>query len=228
MRKTAVAILCLMAAFVYFANRHDTLEAARLADLKLSNPKAYFDEIARTDFELWKREIATVAPENKKSFVERAINAEKVKLSAAALSDHEARKASFTRLLALDPSNDSYRINMLNEGAAQVRAKRAAHMTTLDYGEGVLLTNFSWSKGGFNTILVANFTLKNLNDLQVRDMEVVCEVMAPSGTTVSRPRTTVYEIIPAGKSKVFKEISVGLIHSQASGASCDVSRARPD
>jgi hypothetical protein len=222
------ALAAVVAATAYSAFEQEKQNAARLNALKASNPDAYFDELLVTDMDRWHLEVGRLSDGQKKAITGRAVKSEKAKLAALPATDHDAREAVFRTLMLLEPGNDAYRISMLNEGAARVRAEKAAHMLPTDYGKAVLLSDFSWRKGGFDTVFIANFTLKNLNDKPVRDIEISCEARAPSGTLLGNPTTVVYDRLMPNKPKKFRDISVGFVHSQAQRASCEVTRAHRD
>lgn len=87
----------------------------------------------------------------------------------------------------------------------------------------VSIEKFTWSKDGFDNVMIASLTIKNDNTFDIKDIDLICETSAASGTTLSHPSTTIYEIVPAKKAKRFTKVNVGFINQQSSGASCKVS-----
>lgn len=88
--------------------------------------------------------------------------------------------------------------------------------------------DFDWRRGGFDTVMIATFKIKNGNPFAIKDIAVVCELSAPSGTTVGLNTVTLYEIIPAKGRKTIREVNMGrplsLDFGQAAGASCLISK----
>src|SRR5215203_3571012 len=86
----------------------------------------------------------------------------------------------------------------------------------------ILMSDFSWSKGGFGTVMIAHFSLKNSLPWAVKDIRLQCKSSAPSGTELDRAGQVVYERIEAGKTKKVTGMNMGLVHSQAARAGCTV------
>jgi hypothetical protein len=51
--------------------------------------------------------------------------------------------------------------------------------------DAVRLKDFTWSKGGFENIMIANFIVDNTGDRAVKDLEFTCVHSAKSGTAQS-------------------------------------------
>ncbi len=86
----------------------------------------------------------------------------------------------------------------------------------------VKITDFDWYTGGFGSVMEANFTIKNNLSISVKDITIKCSHYSSSGTHIDSNNQTIYEIIKAGRSKSFKKINMGFIHSQAKKSSCSV------
>ncbi len=86
----------------------------------------------------------------------------------------------------------------------------------------VTISDYSWGKTGFGAVGQGNFTIKNDNSFSVKDILVRCSFYANSGTNLGNGEATIYEVIGAKKSRTFKEVNLGFIHSQSSKASCRV------
>jgi phage-related protein len=78
----------------------------------------------------------------------------------------------------------------------------------------------SWYKGGFDSSMLVNITLVNNGTRDVKDIELTCEHYSNSGTKIDSNTRTIYEIIPAGKTKTIKDFNMGFIHSQARKTNC--------
>lgn len=90
--------------------------------------------------------------------------------------------------------------------------------------QGVKLSNMSWRMGGFDTVIVASFTIENARAITIKDVVVKCEVSAASGTMIAAPRATVLRAIPPGQKTSVRDLSIGFVPNgaQASAAKCYV------
>lgn len=84
------------------------------------------------------------------------------------------------------------------------------------------ITKFAWYKDGFGSVMMATFTIKNDGDKDVKDIEIKCVHSAPSGTVIDSNTRTIYEVIPAHKSRTFRNFSMGFINSQAAKSDCEI------
>jgi hypothetical protein len=104
------------------------------------------------------------------------------------------------------------------------KASIAAAMAELrEYKKGVIAkttldTNVTGSRGN----VLWNFTVKNDNELSIKDITVTCDYDAPSGTPLGSSTRTIYEIVKAKSTKRVKDFSMGSIHPQVSTASCHI------
>lgn len=79
-----------------------------------------------------------------------------------------------------------------------------------------------WTRGGFDTVMIADFKVTNKNGFDLKDVTIKCDYFASSGTRLDSSTRTAYEVFPAGKSKTIREFNMGWVHSQARQASCSV------
>ena len=82
--------------------------------------------------------------------------------------------------------------------------------------------DFKWGKGGFGSIMKADFTINNPTNYRVKDLELECTHSAPSGTVIDSNTRTIYEVVDPKSKKVIKNFNMGFIHSQASSSSCRI------
>lgn len=88
--------------------------------------------------------------------------------------------------------------------------------------QNVELVSFDWRKGGFENVMLADFTIKNGNDFPVKDITITCTHSGNSGTEIDRNTKTIYEIVKPRKKRTFHEVNMGFIHSQATQSRCKV------
>jgi hypothetical protein len=119
--------------------------------------------------------------------------------------------------------NDSASPSSRYDPVANTEAKRRwAVSDHRDQANNITIEKWSWHKGGFDNVMIATFTLRNTNDVAVKDIVISCEHLAPSGTTIDTSTRTVYEAIKPKASKTIKNFNMGLIHTQAARSSCVV------
>lgn len=113
--------------------------------------------------------------------------------------------------------------NLANTGGqttstSTASAVQTAPTTTL----ADLNLKFTWHRGGFDSVMLANFAVRNDGPTAAKDLEITCTHSANSGTVIDSNTRTVYEIVPAHGTKRMREFSMGLIHSQAAVSNCRI------
>jgi hypothetical protein len=205
----------------------DYNEKARVR-LRATNPDAYLATLKGSDPSKYLSELRMLRPAEYEQEMARTKSERESKIhdlvaSLGKTANDDEKLAILDKLSRLDPSN----LKWLNAIAAIEAPRRKARFLR-DYPERfVELSKFSWKKGGFDTVMLANFTLASTLPFDVTDIVVSCSVSADSGTVLGRPQTTIYKRIAAGSKIRISELSLGFIHSQASSASCEVARVNP-
>lgn len=82
------------------------------------------------------------------------------------------------------------------------------------------IEDFDADKGGFGNVLIANFKIKNASKYTVKDIEVVCDSYANSGTKIDTNKRTIYEAIKPNETKKIKHFNMGFLHNQATETGC--------
>lgn len=90
----------------------------------------------------------------------------------------------------------------------------------------VTISKWTWHKEGFDNVLVASFTINNANAFPVKDIEISCDEIAPSGTILGTTSRTIFNVIDPHGSKTVIAFDMGFIHPQTKGTRCLVSRFR--
>jgi len=111
-----------------------------------------------------------------------------------------------------------FRAQIKKEEEAEEERRRAA----MPAKALVEIVKFSWHKGGFDSIMIATFTVKNSSVHDVKDLEITCTHSANSGTEIDRNTRTLYERVRAGQTRTFRNVNMGFIHSQASRSGCEI------
>ena len=82
--------------------------------------------------------------------------------------------------------------------------------------------DWEWQNGGFGNVMEADFKITNGSDHDIKDIEIRTTQSGKSGTQIDRNTRTIYEIIKARQTKVFKKFNMGFIHSQSESASARI------
>jgi hypothetical protein len=86
----------------------------------------------------------------------------------------------------------------------------------------LITLKYSWSKGGFDSVMLADFSIKNASSRSIKDVEIKCRHFAASGTQIDSNTRTIYELIKPNSTKRIPNMNMGFIHSQAKSSSCAV------
>jgi hypothetical protein len=87
------------------------------------------------------------------------------------------------------------------------------------------LTGQSWSKGGFDSIGLMSFTVKNDNPYPIKDFVVSCNFHGNSGTFLGDREHKIYETVKAKSSRAFAKVNIGFIPSQSARGGCSLMSA---
>jgi hypothetical protein len=82
--------------------------------------------------------------------------------------------------------------------------------------------NSTWSRDGFGTIMMLDFTIRNDHDYAVKDITIRCNHFGRSGTKIDDNTRTVFEQIPAHSSLSRSKFNMGFFHDQTSESSCNI------
>jgi hypothetical protein len=86
----------------------------------------------------------------------------------------------------------------------------------------VTIAAYNWTKGGFDSVMMLDFTVRNDNDYAIKDVTIRCEHSAKSGTNIVSNTRTIYERVPAHGALSKSKFNMGFIHSQIDTSSCRV------
>jgi len=154
---------------------------------------------------------------------------EKLRRQEASLprDDLRGRLAIWSKMSSLAPGIEEYSrtADELHERLEAPRRAAAREQHFREHPETAVIATTQWSKGGFGSVMVADFTLKNASSLALRDFGIECEVRGNSGTLINTKRITLFEKLAPQATRTFRDVNLGFIDSQASGASCAVVEA---
>ncbi len=76
------------------------------------------------------------------------------------------------------------------------------------------LVNFSWEKGGFGTVMIANFTVRNESSIDLADLKFRCEHYSADGIVVDQNAATSYVTVKAHSTTRIPNVNMGFLNSQ--------------
>lgn len=86
----------------------------------------------------------------------------------------------------------------------------------------VSIKRLNWTKGGFDNVMLIDAVFENKGKRDVKDIKLTCTHYSNSGTKIDSNTKTIYEIVPAGKTKSITKFSMGFIHQQANKTNCEI------
>jgi hypothetical protein len=87
------------------------------------------------------------------------------------------------------------------------------------------VTKNDWSLWWFGSVAVHTITIRNKARIDYKDVVIQASYYSSSDTHLSDNAETIYEIIPAGTTKTFRDITFWFVHSQVSKSTISVVRA---
>ncbi|BCA94440.1 hypothetical protein TUM19329_08010 [Legionella antarctica] len=73
----------------------------------------------------------------------------------------------------------------------------------------------------FGTMLAPDFTIKNLNNVPIKDITIQCDELDSRGSLIDSMKNTINDTIPAKRTKKFQELNMGYI-SNPSSINCKI------
>ena len=78
------------------------------------------------------------------------------------------------------------------------------------------VVKFTWHKDGFESVcFLDSITIKNNSSSRCKDLMCFADFYGSSGTRIGAVSFIIYDSIPPGKTKTFRNINVGLLPSPA-------------
>lgn len=90
----------------------------------------------------------------------------------------------------------------------------------------ISIKNLNWTRGGFGSVMLVTFTLKNENHYNVRDVQIKCDLSGKSGTVIGSVEQTIFERLV--DTKTFSDVNMGFIPGQTNSVNCSVLSAKRD
>lgn len=88
--------------------------------------------------------------------------------------------------------------------------------------DGLKISSQSWRRGGLGSNAFVTFTLRNVNDYAVRDIEISCAFARPDGSHLTDRTRLIHDTVNMKSRKTFARLHVGFVNVNASRAKCSV------
>lgn len=135
--------------------------------------------------------------------------------------DLDGRIAAYKQLVGLAPNQTAFQ-----EQLTFLETKRDKKLELLEHPEkGLQLVHFSWERGGFDSVMLLDATVKNTSNVPLKDFTIKCIHSAPSGTVIDTNEKEVFEKVVPGKTRRLRSINMGFIQSQVSRSFCEIKGA---
>jgi len=74
----------------------------------------------------------------------------------------------------------------------------------------------------FGTPLSPDFTIKNLNNVPIKNITIKCDELTSNGSKIESSKNTIPDVIQPQESKVFKDIYMGNIEVRTASINCTI------
>ncbi|HEX6716802.1 MAG TPA: hypothetical protein VF088_06805 [Pyrinomonadaceae bacterium] len=127
-------------------------------------------------------------------------------------------------ILALGSTDETQRSSYSGTGSG-TSSSNGSSLAPKDSKKEILSSvklDVKWRKGGFGSVMEADFTINNPTQYRFKDFEITCTHYAKSGTQIDSNTRTIYEVVEARSKKLIKDFNMGFIHSQAASTACEM------
>jgi len=76
------------------------------------------------------------------------------------------------------------------------------------------LVNFTWERGGFGTVMIANFTIRNESPIDIANPKLRCNCTTQDGVVLDQNDGTAYGIIRAHSTARISNVNMGFLSSE--------------
>lgn len=118
--------------------------------------------------------------------------------------------ASVTRQYPHDPAAAE-----LARGAQNIAEEIAVRFPEQFASMETKLVSFTWEKGGFGTVMMASFTVRNDSPVDVADLKIHCDHYGADGVVVDQNTGTAFGIVKAHSMTRFPNVNMGFLSAQS-------------
>jgi PAS domain S-box-containing protein len=77
------------------------------------------------------------------------------------------------------------------------------------------LVDFTWEKGGFGTVMIANFTVRNDSPVDVGDLKIQCQHFASTGVVLDQNSGTAFALVKAHATTRIPNVNMGFLNAES-------------
>ncbi len=92
--------------------------------------------------------------------------------------------------------------------------------------DGLRISSQSWRRGGLGSNALVTFTLRNLNDYAVKDIEISCAFSRRDGSHLTDRTRVIHDTVNMRSRKTFARMHIGFVNVNADKAKCSLVAAR--
>lgn len=81
-------------------------------------------------------------------------------------------------------------------------------------------------KTGFGALMEGDFVIRNFGDIAIKDIEISCRSIAPSGTVLGNHKQVIYQTLGPSSQATYKDIPLGPINTQTDATSCEITAVK--
>ena len=82
----------------------------------------------------------------------------------------------------------------------------------------------TWTKGGFGSVIIADFKIVNNTDKSVKDITVRCGGYSETKTRIDENKRVIYKEIKPGQSIIVKDFNMGFVGSNVRSIACSTTK----
>ena len=87
--------------------------------------------------------------------------------------------------------------------------------------DDLVTTNIKgWERGGFDTVIIADFEIVNKTDKPIKDITIECDGYSETKTRIDRNKRVIYKNIPANGKITVKKFNMGYVGSAVNSLGC--------
>jgi len=80
----------------------------------------------------------------------------------------------------------------------------------------------SWDHSGFGAVMLANFTITNRSDQDVKDIQLRCDCFSKTDVKLQSIKRTIYDFVPSKTTSQFEKVNMGFVNSQVEKVGCAI------
>jgi len=134
----------------------------------------------------------------------------KERISASSEEIKQAREKFKIGMAEVNKNNEEYK--KLQESKLTPKEKAMKHVEL----------RYSWGRDPLDAVMIANFTINNISQYDIKDIEISCRHFGKSGTYIDKNTRTIFDVVPSNRAKTFGNFNMGFIHSQAHKSECEI------